>query len=161
MPTQTPKKSQGFTLIELLVVLVLGAMSVGVVGASAQAYMARAHYHESVKNLNTAIKQARMLSQQQGRSITLTYSAQTRQITVSDQVALVIPESVTVQWQALASPPQTPHPERRAADAEPIFVFNAEGGARGGHIELTRQAQAVRFQVNWLFGTVQMTAANT
>ncbi|MBS0610817.1 MAG: type II secretion system protein GspH, partial [Proteobacteria bacterium] len=38
-----------------------------------------------------------------------------------------------------------------------LFVFNSEGGARGGQIQVSRGAQGVLFHVNWLLGTVQQT----
>ena len=43
--------ASGFTLLELLVVLVLAAVAVTIVGGSAQSFMARAQYHQAVREV--------------------------------------------------------------------------------------------------------------
>ena len=52
-------RHRGFTLLELLVVLVLAAITVAVVGGSAQADMERARYHQAVRDVSSLLVQAR------------------------------------------------------------------------------------------------------
>ena len=121
-------KNTGFTLLELLVVLVLAAITVSVVGGGAQSFMERARYHQTVRDVATHLKQARTLCIQNAAN----------------------PIVAVLQWDAA---------ERRPKDAsgagEILFVFNADGGARGGRLAVLRGGQGVVFHVNWLFGTVE------
>ena len=155
MRLRTPRpwgRHRGFTLLELLVVLVLAGIAVAVVGGSAQAYMERARYHQTVRDLASQLGRARALCVQQGRQIVVSYAPQNRQLSIDGQSVLDIPASLSVRWEGLAQAPQ-----QQNAAGQPVFVFNAEGGARGGQIQVSRGAQGVLFSVNWLLGTVQQT----
>ena len=55
-------RGAGFTLLELLVVLGLAALGVTVVGGGAQAYLERARYQQTVRELASQLSQARALS---------------------------------------------------------------------------------------------------
>ncbi|HQQ70564.1 MAG TPA: GspH/FimT family pseudopilin, partial [Alicycliphilus sp.] len=132
----SPLAQRGFTLLELLVVLVLAAITVTVVGGSAQAYMERARYHQTVRDLASQLGRARSLCVQQGRAVVVSYAPEARRLSVDGQPALDIPASLGVQWQAVTQAPNEP-----AAAGEPVFVFNTEGGARGGQITVSRGAQ--------------------
>lgn len=146
-------KSAGFTLLELLVVLVLAAITASVVGGGAQSFMERARYHQTVRDVATHLNQARALCIQEGRSVVVTYEPQTRQITVDGKSSMAIPASLEVAWKAA---------ERPAKDApavgEALFVFNPDGGARGGSLAVLRGGMGVVFRVNWLFGTIEQAA---
>lgn len=156
MRLRTPRpwgRHRGFTLLELLVVLVLAGIAVAVVGGSAQAYMERARYHQTVRDLASQLGRARALCVQQGRQVIVSYAPQSRQLSIDGQAVLDIPAPLAVRWEGLAQAPRQPD----AAGGQPVFVFNAEGGARGGQIQVSRGAQGVLFRVNWLLGTVQQT----
>lgn len=147
-------KSAGFTLLELLVVMVLGAIAVGVVGGSAQSFMERARYHQAVRDVAGHLGKARVLCVQEGRSIGVVYSPETRSLIVDGKLHLQLPDSVEVRWQPAAHSATIPvstalqgHP--------PVFVFNADGGARGGVFSVLRGGVGTAFQVNWLLGTVE------
>lgn len=145
---------RGFTLIELLVVLVIAAVAVAVVGVSGQAYMERARYQQTVLDLSTELGRARALSREKGQAVVLSWAPQTRQIAVDGQAVLEIPPSLVVTWQAVG------HVRARVPVlGDPVFVFDPDGRARGGPLQIVRGVQGVRFQVNWLLGTVQQTAA--
>ena len=143
-------KNTGFTLLELLVVLVLAAITVSVVGGGAQSFMERARYHQTVRDVATHLKQARTLCIQEGRPVAVTYDPSTRQLKVDGHSPMDFPAPLAVEWDAA---------ERRPKDAsgagEILFVFNADGGARGGRLAVLRGGQGVVFRVNWLFGTVE------
>lgn len=143
---------RGFTLIELLVVLVIAAIAVAVVGVSAQAYMERARYHQTVLDVATQLERARAMASQEGRSIVVSYVPPVRQLAIAGQPVLEIVPELRIQWKALEHAPAG-----RAAAGEPIFVFDADGRVRGGPMEISRGAQGVRFEVNWLLGTVRQT----
>lgn len=145
--------ARGFTLIELIVVLVIAAIAVAVVGVSAQTYMARARYHQTVLDLATQFDRARGLAREQGRAVLVSYDPQARRLSVDGKEVLVIDPSVQVAWKA-AEHVAVPAPTQGA----PLFLFNADGRARGGQIEIARGAQGVLFQINWLLGTVRQTA---
>lgn len=147
-------RGAGFTLLELLVVLVLAALTVSVVGGGAQSFMERARYHQTVREVATHLSQARALCVQEGRVVLVTYEPLTRQLRVDGQSPMDIPAPLEVEWEAA---------ERLPRDAslagEPLFVFNANGGARGGRLAVLRAGRGVAFRVNWLFGTIEQAAA--
>lgn len=140
----------GFTLLELLVVLVLAAISAAVVGGGAQSFMDRARYHQTVRDVASRLSQARSLCVQDGKHITVTYEPQARQLLLQGQPPLEIPQSLEVIWQPLLRDPQT-----HTGPGEPLFVFNADGGARGGEFTVLRSGRGVMFRVSWLLGTVE------
>ncbi|MBS0610954.1 MAG: prepilin-type N-terminal cleavage/methylation domain-containing protein, partial [Proteobacteria bacterium] len=90
-------RQRGFTLLELLVVLVLAGIAVAVVGGSAQAYMERARYHQTVRDLASQLGRARAQCMQQGRQIVVAYAPQSRQLSVDGQAVLDIPATLTVR----------------------------------------------------------------
>lgn len=147
------RKSAGFTLLELLVVLVVAAIATAVVGGGAQSYMERARYHQTVRDVATQLNQARALCLQEGRPVVVAYRPEMRQIVVDGRLSIEIPESLLVQWEPA---------ERRSKDApmagEPVFIFNADGGARGGRLAVLRGQHGVVFRVNWLLGTIEQAA---
>ncbi len=143
----------GFTLLELLVVLAVAALAVTVVGGGAQAYLERARYQQTVRDLASQLRQARALSVDAGEPVLVSWRPQTRQVLVGSAPVLDVPGSVEVHWKAIALPRTA-----GAAAGEPIFLFDANGGARGGQIEVSRGARGVVFQVNWLLGTVEQAA---
>lgn len=142
--------SAGFTLLELLVVLSLAALAVGVVGGGAQAYLDRARYQQTVRDVASQLQQARLRSLDDGRSVLVSYQPQTRQLRIAGQPVLELPPKVELNWQPLAAAPRPV-----ASGSEPIFLFNADGGARGGPLVVSRAGRGVRFQVNWLLGLVE------
>lgn len=144
---------RGFTLLEMLVVLVLAAITVSVVGAGGQAYMERSRYNQAVRDVSSQLNKARALSVQEGRSVTVTYQPEIRRLVVDGRQSLDVPGSVVVEWEAIERNSRTGKSE--AAVGEPIFVFNSDGGARGGRLAVLRGGQGVSFRVNWLFGTVE------
>ena len=147
-------KSAGFTLLELLVVMVLGAIAVGVVGGGAQSFMERARYHQAVRDVAGHLGKARALCVQEGRSVGVVYLPETRSLIVDGQSHLQLPDSVEVHWQPAAH--SAAMPAGKALQGHPpIFVFNANGGARGGVFSVLRGGVGTAFQVNWLLGTVE------
>jgi len=147
---KSPYYGFGFSLLELLVVLALAALAATVVGGSAHAFMERSQYHKAVRDVANQLGYARMLCMQEGRKVTVTYDPQTRQLAVDGGVPLTLPASIQIAWQAL-------HPED-AAPAQPLFVFQANGGAVGGRLAVSRaNGQEVVFQVHWLLGMVEQT----
>ncbi|WP_233589857.1 GspH/FimT family pseudopilin [Acidovorax sp. FJL06] len=146
--------SQGFTLLELLVVLVVAAIAVSVVGVGGQSFMERSRYHQTVRDVASQLQQARALSVREGRSVLVTYQPEIRKLLIDGRLYLDIPAALQVQWDAM---------ERSAGMASgpgvPLFVFNTDGGARGGRLAVLRGGQGVAFRVNWLLGTVEQAAA--
>jgi len=150
--SKSPYYGLGFTLLELLVVLTLAALAATVVGGSAHAFMERSQYHKAVRDVANQLGRARMLCLQEGRKVIVTYDPQARQLAVDGETPLTLPASTHVAWQPL-------HPENAAAQgAQPVFVFQAHGGAIGGRLAVSRaNGQEVAFQVHWLLGMVEQT----
>lgn len=147
-------RHRGFTLLELLVVLVLAAITVAVVGGSAQAYMERARYHQAVRDVSSLLVQARTQSVREGKAVTVAFEPNARQLGVEGGAHVAFPESLQVVWKPLVrSPGAAP------ATGEALFIFNAEGSAQGGSLGLLRSGQGVQFRVNWLLGTVEQAPA--
>lgn len=141
----------GFTLLELLVVLALAALAATVVGSGAQSFMERSRYHESVRGIATQLGRARAVCVEEGRAVVVTYDPQQRQLMVDGKHRLSIPPSLQVHWEPAQGQARSP-----LGDGQPIFVFNADGGAIGGRFGVARESgQGVAFQVNWLLGTVE------
>lgn len=146
-------RARGFTLLELLVVLVLAAIAATVVGVGGQVYMERSRYSQALRDVATQLNKARALSVQEGRSVVVSYQAEMRHLVVDGKTPVTVPESVVVQWSALVRPPQSASiPSQPGAV---LFVFNSDGGARGGWLAIQRGAQGITFKVNWLLGTVE------
>lgn len=143
-------QSAGFTLLELLVVLVLAGISVAMVGGGAQSFMDQARYHQTIRDVASRLSQARALCVQQGKRVSVAYESQARQLLVQGQPPLVIPQSLEVKWKPLPRDPKDP-----PAPGEPVFVFNADGGAQGGQFAVLRSGRGVMFRVSWLLGTVE------
>jgi len=152
------RRGAGFTLLELLIVLVVAAIAATVAGLSGQAYLDRARYSQTVRDLASQLQRARTLSVQEGRPVTVSYEPGSRQLLVDGAPALQVPEPLSVQWQAVERGARARQNAPEAA-GQPIFVFNADGGARGGRIAVLRGALGTAFHVNWLFGTLEQTAA--
>ncbi|MBV7428778.1 GspH/FimT family pseudopilin [Acidovorax sp. sif0715] len=148
------RRVQGFTLLEMLVVLVLAAITVSVVGAGGQAYMERSRYSQVVRDVSSQLNKARALSVQEGRPVTVTYQPEIRRLVVDGRLTLDVPGPLLVQWEAIERNPKSTKAAAGAA-GEPIFVFSADGGARGGRLAVLRGGQGVTFRVNWLLGTVE------
>lgn len=144
----------GFTLLELLVVLVVAGIAVAVVGVGGQSFLDRSRYHQTVRDIASQLRQARALSVQEGRPVVVTYQPENRKLLIDGRVYLDIPPALGVQWDV------TDRNSRTSSGAGlPIFVFNADGGARGGRLVVSRGGQGVTFRVNWLLGTIEQSAA--
>ena len=147
--------SRGFTLLELLVVLVVASIAASVVGVGGQSFMERSRYHQTVRDIANQLQQARALSVREGRSVVVTYQPEVRKLLIDGRLYLDIPSALQVQCDAL---------ERGSTGVTsgmgvPVFVFNLDGGARGGRLAVLRGGQGVAFRGNWLLGTVEQAAA--
>jgi general secretion pathway protein H len=148
-------KSSGFTLLELLVVLVVAAIAVSVVGVGGQSFMERSRYHQTIRDIASQLNQARALSVREGRPVTVIYQPEVRKLLIDERIYLDIPTSLLVRWSAAERGPKL----ESGAVGSLIFVFNADGGTRGGSLSVLRGEQGVAFRVNWLLGTVEQTVA--
>lgn len=144
------RRARGFTLLELLVVLGLAALMVSVVGGGAQAYLERANYQQAVREVASQLKQARVLSLETGQPVIVSYHAPTRSLRVGAATAVALPQSVDVSWQPVDGVRQWD-----TEQGDPLFVFNADGFARGGQLTVLRSGRGVAFGVNWLLGSVE------
>lgn len=151
------RAQQGFTLLEMLVVLVLAGITASVVGMGGQAYMDRSRYNQTVRDVSTQLNKARALSVEEGRSVNVTYQPESRKLAVDGRASLEVPESLVIQWEAIQRNPRSG--KAATGGGEPIFVFNSDGGARGGRLSVLRGGQGVAFRVNWLLGTLEQSTA--
>ena len=146
-------RARGFTLLELLVVLVLAGITTAVVGAGGQAFLERSRYTQTVRDISSQLNKARALSVEEGRPVAVTYQPEVRRLTVDGKLFMDVHEAVNIQWESM------PGDARAGKAAVPvgdlIFVFNPDGGARGGRIAVLRGGSGVAFRVNWLLGTVE------
>lgn len=140
--------------------LVLAGITVSIVGVGGQAFMERSRYSQTVRDVASQLHRARALSIQEGRPVTVAYLPDLRQLAVDGRAAVEVPAPLDVQWEAIQRGPRAAKEAAAgAASGEPIFVFNADGGARGGRLAVLRGGRGVAFRVNWLLGTVEQAAS--
>lgn len=147
-------RMRGFTLLELLVVLVVAGIAASVVGVGGQTFLERSRYHQAVRDIGSQLRQARALSIQEGRSVAITYQPEIRKLMMDDRPTVDIPQALGVQWDVAER-----NSKAESGAGIPIFIFNADGGARGGRLVVLRGGQGVVFKVNWLLGTVEQSVA--
>jgi len=147
----------GFTLLELLVVLVLASITTAVVGAGGQAFLERARYTQAVRDVASQLNKARVLSVQEGRPVSVTYLPDARRLAVDGKLFLDLHEAVNIQWEAMRGDGRSGKSVVPAGEL--LFIFNPDGGARGGRISVLRGSSGVAFRVNWLLGTVEQSVA--
>lgn len=142
--------SAGFTLLELMVVLGLAALATTIVGGGAQAYLERSRYQQAVRDLASELQQARLRSMDEGYPVLVAYQPRTRQLRVAGHSVLELPPTVELDWTPLAA-----GSGQTGDGSEPVFLFDADGGVRGGPLVVSRAGRGTRFQVNWLLGLVE------
>lgn len=145
------RAQRGFTLLELIVVLAIAALAAAAVGGGVQAVLEQARYREAVRDVVTLLGQARAASVRDGVPVAVRYQPGSRQLSAEGRGAVTLPEGLDIVWQA---------PELRLPPGQeaPLFVFDPDGGALGGALQVSRGAGGVVFRVNWLLGTVEQSS---
>lgn len=135
--------------------MVLGALTVAVVGVGTQSIMDRSQFHEAIRGVNALLHAARAQAVRDGARVEVTFNPATRLIRTSAQQELVIPASVDVRW----GPGEAGSVGRKDAASPVLFTFAPDGSGHGGHLDLLRVGRGVAFRINWLLGSVEQTEA--
>ena len=146
---------RGFTLLELMVVLVIVSLLAVAIGGSAGTFFSTMEYRDTVRELSSAAKKARLQSRAQGKPIDLVVDPALNRFALTDR-----PERLDAgDYQMLAK--DLSIGLVFAAEISPganlgAIRFYPEGGSSGGEITIQRPSGAgTRLVVDWLIGDVQ------
>lgn len=146
---------RGFTLLELVVVLAIVSLLAAAIGGSAGSFLSTMEYRETVRELSSAAKKARLQSRSQGKPIDLVIDPTGNRFALTDQAGKLGSED----YQSLAQ--DLSIGLVFAAEVSPganmgAIRFYPEGGSSGGEITIERPSGAgTRLVVDWLIGDVQ------
>lgn len=146
---------RGFTLLELMVVLAIVSLLAAAIGGSAGSFLSTMEYRETVRELLSAAKKARLQSRSQGKPIDLVIDPTGNRFALTDQAGKLESED----YQSLAQ--DLSIGLVFAAEVSPganmgAIRFYPEGGSSGGEITIERPSGAgTRLVVDWLIGEVQ------
>lgn len=150
-----PTQVRGFTLLELMVVLVIVSLLAVAIGGSAGTFFSTMEYRDTIRELSSAAKKARLQSRSQGKPIDLVVDPMLNRFALTDR-----PESLeAADYQLLAK--ELSIGLVFAAEVSPganvgAIRFYPEGGSSGGEITIQRPSGAgTRLVVDWLIGDVQ------
>ena len=150
-----PLQMRGFTLLELMVVLVIVSLLAVAIGGSAGTFFSTMEYRDTVRELSSAAKRARLQSRSQGKPIDLVVDPTLNRFALTDQ-----PEKLEADdFQMLAK--ELSIGLVFAAEVSPganmgVIRFYPAGGSTGGEITIERPSGAgTRLVVDWLIGDVQ------
>jgi general secretion pathway protein H len=146
---------RGFTLLELMVVLVIVSLLAVAIGGSAGTFFSTMEYRDTVRELSSAAKKARLQARSQGKPIDLVVDPTLNRFALTDR-----PESLEAKdYQPLAA--ELSIGLVFAAEISPganvgAIRFYPEGGSSGGEISIQRPSGAgTRLVVDWLIGDIQ------
>jgi general secretion pathway protein H len=146
---------RGFTLLELVVVLAIVSLLAAAIGGSAGSFLSTMEYRDTVRELSSAAKKARLQSRSQGRPIDLVIDPTGNRFALTDQ-----PEKLESEdYQPLAAGLSIGLVF--AAEVGPganmgAIRFYPAGGSSGGEITIERPSgDGTRLVVDWLIGDVQ------
>jgi general secretion pathway protein H len=146
---------RGFTLLELMVVLVIVSSLAVAIGGSAGTFFSTMEYRDTVRELSSAAKKARLQSRSQGKPIDLVVDPTLNRFALTDQPERLVASDYQMLAQDLSIGLVF------AAEISPganlgAIRFYPEGGSSGGEISIQRPSGAgTRLVVDWLIGDVQ------
>lgn len=138
--------------------LVIAAAAAAVVTSQGGVLLERARFDAGLRDLSTALRQARQQALAQGRAVAVHWDVATGGVRVEGQPPLVLPAAMAVERARAAAGEW----DRRE---EPAIVFYPDGTAEGGGLIVRRlpDGQPQYLRPNWALGTIElrpMTAAD-
>ena len=150
-----PLPIRGFTLLELMVVLVIVSLLAVAIGGSAGTFFSTMEYRDTVRELSSAAKRARLQSRSQGKPIDLVVDP------TLNRFALTSAANTSPMLNSLASIWKSSASSFSGWSVSPganmgVIRFYPAGGSTGGEITIERPSGAgTRLVVDWLIGDVQ------
>lgn len=135
---------KGFTLLELLVTLAIAAVVLSVVSSGSSGITNRSQYLQALRDVNTLLKAGKASALQTGLEVQVSFHPETRELSFGkgSRERVVFPAFVQIRVQP---------------DANPLFVFRADGTAYGGNLTMVYGSAGVDFRLNWALGFVEQT----
>lgn len=137
---------KGFTLLELLVTLAIAALVLSVISSGSSGITNRSQYLQALRDVNTLLKAGKTTALQTGSEVRVTFEPEARILSFGNgpRQRVVLPAFVQL---------------RLPAEADPLFVFRADGTAYGGFFTILYGSAGVVFRLNWALGYVEQTEA--
>ena len=140
-------RAPGFTLIELLVVIAVSAVLLAVIAPALRPERARVDLRNTVRELESALRQTRGHAIRQNRSDHFVFDVDARSYRsgVNSVVRKIPADLELVLTTAVAN---------AASDSAGAIVFFPDGTSTGGSIEISHKGARYRVVVDWLTGRV-------
>ena len=141
----------GFTLVELLVAFSIAALLIGLVPFAFGPLQQAAQYRQTVRHIDTTLREARQLARTQGRAVAFEINPRTGQFGIEGQVHRQVPEPLQVR--AVVAALETD------AQGWARIRFSPDGGGTGGSIDILRPSGGgTRVRADWLLGRIEREA---
>ena len=138
----------GFTLIETLVVLVIIALAIGLVAMRGPGHSARLELDGAARDVAGMLRMARAQAIAQDRTVAVGFDATAHALRIDGTLREALPAAIGVRL----VPP---------VSGGDVIVFDPDGSASGGRIDLVGKARTVLVKVDWLTGRVTVAAGAT
>ena len=168
-----PARRNGFTLLELLVVLAIAGLMTALVPAMISAAVPGARLKSHALELAATLREARNTAVSRGVTVDVIVESEaeetrTPRYTVTGGASEELPENIALNvaytTPALTSQSirqstsQSTSQENHRLDGQFNLRFYPDGSATGGSIELRQDRWAYRIEINWLIGSIAVTA---
>jgi general secretion pathway protein H len=135
--------SAGFSLLELMVALTILALAMSVVSIAASRRSPSFEVQRLSGELASRLREARLAAQTTGRTVSVNFDPETRELNLAGEKPLAIPDGVEAN---LVS----------AASAGPsAIVFFPDGSSSGGVFSLTAGGRTEDIKVDWLTSRIE------
>lgn len=131
--------------------LVIAAAAAALVTSQGGVLLERARFDAGLRDLSTALRQARQQALAQGRAVPVRWDVATGSVRIEGQPPLVLPAVMVVERARAA----VEGPERQEG---PAIVFYPDGTAEGDGLIVRRlpDGQPQHLRPNWALGTIEL-----
>ena len=155
------RRDLGFTLLELLVVLAIAGLLVTVVPAAISAAVPGTKLKVATRDLALTLRQARSLAIVLGKETDVVIATEPAQYVIAGSTPTTLPRNMQLDVRGAAVANSTQFAAFAGTSARDKFTvrFYPDGSASGAAIKVSQGRGAYLVDVNWLMGSVNVTAA--